>query len=99
MHQDFPLQLQSQEFMPRLEDSNYLDVLGTSCESSSVLGTASSSLPAETSCFGNTTCQVAVKEEADDSVIHNIFMDDFPPIDMFDLIAPLPGPSNWSSMG
>ncbi|KAL8500255.1 hypothetical protein ACS0TY_020021 [Phlomoides rotata] len=94
--QDFPLQLQSQEFMHRLGDSNFLDVFGSSCESSGI-GTAA--LPVETSCFGaNTMSQSVVKEEADDSVIPDIFMDDFPPIDMFDLIEPLPSPSDWSSM-
>lgn len=95
MQQDFPLQLESQEFITRLGDPNFLDVFGHSTDSA--LGIAQ--IPIETSCFGPETCShISVKVESHDIVAPDIFMDDFPPIDMFDPIEPLPSPSDWSSM-
>ncbi|KAI3444765.1 hypothetical protein Pfo_001430 [Paulownia fortunei] len=90
---DFPLPLESQELITRLGDPNFLDVFGNT--SGSVLGTAQ--VPIVPSFFGpHTSSQIAGKGESHDVVTLDSFMDDFPPIDMFDHIEPLPSPSEWS---
>ncbi|KAG8391550.1 hypothetical protein BUALT_Bualt01G0199300 [Buddleja alternifolia] len=93
LQSDFPLPLESQEFVTRLGDPNFLDVFGNSNESA--LGTAQ--LPIGSSFFGpDRSCEIGGRGESHDEVTPDSFIDDFPPIDMFDHIEPLPSPSEWS---
>ncbi|KAK6162617.1 hypothetical protein DH2020_002458 [Rehmannia glutinosa] len=90
---DFPLPLESQDFITRLGDPNFLDVFGNS--GGSALGTAQ--LPIVPSFLGQKTSnRISGKGESLDFVAPDCLTDDFPPIDMFDHIEPLPSPSHWS---
>ncbi|KAK4414619.1 Transcription factor DUO1 [Sesamum alatum] len=86
---DFPLPLESQDFITRL-DHTFLDVFelaGGSALGTAQLPMAPSFLGPEIAKNGETSCAVMTP---------NSFIDDFPPIDMFDDIEPLPSPSEWS---
>lgn len=74
---DFSLALESQDFVTRLGDPNFLDEF-------------------EPPCFGpDRSCQIVGRAESNDAVDLDSFIGDFPPIDLFDDIEPLPSPSEW----
>jgi len=80
---DFP-PLENQEFITRFEDPNFFDVFGH--VSASEFGNAH--LPAASSCLE--------PEKNAPNVTPDIsFIDDFPPMDIFDLTDPLQSPSEW----
>ncbi|PIN03189.1 Transcription factor, Myb superfamily [Handroanthus impetiginosus] len=86
---DFPLPLESQDYVTRLGDPYFLDVFGQA--SGSALGSAQipiipSFLSSESGANG---------ENQDAVTPDSCVFDDFPPIDMFDHIEPLPSPSDW----
>ncbi|KAL0429096.1 UNVERIFIED_CONTAM: Transcription factor DUO1 [Sesamum radiatum] len=86
---DFPLPLEGQDFITRL-DHTFLDVFelaGGSALGTPQLPMVPSFLGPEIAKIGETPCAVTTP---------NSFIDDFPPIDMFDHIEPLPSPSQWS---
>ncbi|KAL0397707.1 UNVERIFIED_CONTAM: Transcription factor DUO1 [Sesamum calycinum] len=91
LQQDFALPLESQDFISRL-DHTFLDVFELA--GGSALGTAQlpmlpSFLGPEIAKNGETPCAMTTPNSFIDE-------DDFPPIDMFDHIEPLPSPSEWS---
>ncbi|KAL0309074.1 UNVERIFIED_CONTAM: Transcription factor DUO1 [Sesamum radiatum] len=74
---DFSLALESQDFVNRLGDPNFLDEF-------------------EPPCFvPDRSCQIAGRADSNDTVDLDTFISDFPPIDLFDDIEPLPSPSEW----
>ncbi|KAL2251599.1 UNVERIFIED_CONTAM: Transcription factor DUO1 [Sesamum indicum] len=74
---DFSLALESQDFVNRLGDPNFLDEF-------------------EPPCFvPDRSCQIPGRAESNDTVDLDTFISDFPPIDLFDDIEPLPSPSEW----
>lgn len=85
---DLSVPVESQEFVSRFGDPTFLDVFGHA--SGSMLGTAQ--LPIVPSCFGSTSgSQISGSAE----IMPDTFVEDFPPMDMFDQIEPLPSPSEW----
>lgn len=79
--------------MPPFGDPSYLDVFGQS--TGSALGTAQ--FPVLPSFFGpDRTCEVSGSRVGHNAAVQDTFTDDFPPIDIFDPIEPLPSPSDWS---
>ncbi|KAI3449068.1 hypothetical protein Pfo_005733 [Paulownia fortunei] len=90
---DFPMPLESQDFITRLGDPDFLDEFENS--SGSALGTAQ--LPIVPSFFGpDRSCHISGRAESHDAVDIDSLIDDFPPIDIFDHFEPLPSPSEWS---
>lgn len=90
---DLPLQLDSQDLINKLGDPGFLDDFHNSSES--VLATTE--LPIMPSFFGpDRICEITGRPESSDAAAINCMIDDFPPIDMFDHIEPLPSPSQWS---
>lgn len=85
---DFSLPLESQEF---IGETSFMDVFGQP-----------SGAPAFVGPNGDQLLPGAVKIESSDcadnmiTTTHDSFMDDYPPIDMFDHLEPLPSPSEWS---
>ncbi|CAI9764582.1 unnamed protein product [Fraxinus pennsylvanica] len=89
---DYSLPLENQDFVPRIGDPNFYDVFGQG--SGSELGTGQ--LPILPSCFGpDGGFQTACQGENQNNVTPDSFMDDFPPMDIFDHLDPLPSPSQW----
>ncbi|XP_073038918.1 transcription factor DUO1-like [Primulina eburnea] len=86
---DFCIPVESQEFVSRFEDPTFLDVFGHA--SGSVLGTTQ--LPIVPSSFGPTASSQVSRSAVS---MPDTFVEDFPPMDMFDQIEPLPSPSQWS---
>ncbi|XP_073288567.1 transcription factor DUO1-like [Primulina huaijiensis] len=86
---DLSVPVESQEFVSRFGDPTFLDVFGHA--SGSMLGTAK--LPIVPSSFALTSgSQVSGSAK----IMPDTFVEDFPPMDMFDQIEPLPSPSEWS---
>ncbi|KZV31583.1 hypothetical protein F511_13523 [Dorcoceras hygrometricum] len=86
---DFSVPIENQEFVPRIGDPIFLDVFGHG--SGSMLSTAQ--FPIVPSCFGPKSGSEA---SGNAESMPDTFVEDFPPMDMFDQIEPLPSPSEWS---
>ncbi|XP_047950891.1 transcription factor DUO1-like [Salvia hispanica] len=82
---DYPLLLEGQDFTGRFEAPSFLDdELGHSA-----LGTAQ--VPIAPSFQASGTLESHIEVDID-----SLIEDDFPPIELFDEIEPLPSPSHWS---
>ncbi|XP_022867574.1 transcription factor DUO1-like [Olea europaea var. sylvestris] len=89
---DYSLPVENQDFITRLGDPNFYDVFGQ-C-SGSELGTGQ--LPILPSCFGpDGGSHTPSQGENQNIVTPDSFIDDFPPMDIFDHLDPLPSPSQW----
>ncbi|KAL2491237.1 myb-like HTH transcriptional regulator family protein [Abeliophyllum distichum] len=89
---DFPLPPESQDFIAGLGDPNLFNLFGQG--SGSELGTGQ--LPIGPFCFGQDGgSQTAGQGGNHNAVTPDSFIDDFPPMDMFDHLDPLPSPSRW----
>ncbi|KAL1540083.1 transcription factor DUO1-like [Salvia divinorum] len=82
---DYPLLLEGHDFIGRFEAPSFLDdELGHSA-----LGTAQVPIAPSFQASGTS-------ESHSEMDINSLIDDDFPPIDLFDVIEPLPSPSHWS---
>ncbi|KAL2536585.1 transcription factor DUO1-like [Forsythia ovata] len=81
---DFPPPSQSQEFIMRFQDPNFFDVFGHG----SAFGIGTAHLPFVSSCL-------EPERSAPNVTLDISFIDDFPPMDIFDHIEPLQSPSEW----
>ncbi|KAK6121629.1 hypothetical protein DH2020_044637 [Rehmannia glutinosa] len=88
---DFSLPLESQEdIITGLGDPNYLDEFEKNSG-------GCAQLPIVPSIFEpDRSCQIDGRTESQYAVDIDSLIDDFPPIDIFDHIEPLPSPSEWS---
>ncbi|KAG6402734.1 hypothetical protein SASPL_134945 [Salvia splendens] len=82
---DYPLLLEGQDFTGRFEAPSFLD---DELEHSA-LGTAQVPIAPSFQASGTSDSHIEVD-------IDSLIEDDFPPIDLFDEIEPLPSPSHWS---
>ncbi|XP_022897300.1 transcription factor DUO1-like [Olea europaea var. sylvestris] len=92
LQSDYSLSLESQDFITRLGDPNFYDVFGQG--SGTELGNGP--FPILPSCFGpDGGSQTTGQGENHNAVTPDSFIDDFPPMDMFNHLDPLPSPSQW----
>ncbi|CAK9149375.1 unnamed protein product [Ilex paraguariensis] len=90
---ELALPVESQEFIGRLGNSDFLDWFGGHTNASELGDDAQ--IPIVLPCFGQGNCQNGEERENGNSVTTpDSFIDDFP-MDMFDQLEPLPSPSEW----
>lgn len=86
---DFPLLTENQDFITQFGEPSFLDEFEHTSGAGQIAIPPSIFVP-------ETNCQIAGREESQDAVDPNSFIDDFPPMDIFDDIEGLPTPSDWS---